>query len=136
MTGKEKTANAVSTEKREFKRVSKKERFENPNAIQNKIPTHVRDLVLLVKNNAEIRRFTALGVINALKASGDIQGEKCYVEFKWTHFCVSCDKLRRDFRYSEAAFINALVESFSKFAASAEVIINTYATEEKILKED
>lgn len=100
--------------------------------VRPEIPEHLRNLVLLMKNNAEIRRFTALGVIDALKESGDIKGEKNYVDFKFNHFVVSDDGLRRDYRYNEIFFLNALVNSFSRFAASAQVVISNFVEVEKI----
>lgn len=100
--------------------------------VRPEIPEHLRNLVLLMKNNAEIRRFTALGIIDTLKENGELKGEKHYVDFKFNHFVVSDDGLRRDYRYNEIFFLNALVESFTRFANSAQVVITTFVETEKI----
>lgn len=100
--------------------------------VRPEIPEHLRNLVLLMKNNAEIRRFTALGIIDALKEANELKGEKHYVDFKFNHFVVSDDGLRRDYRYNEIFFLNALVNSFSRFAASAQVVISNFVEVEKI----
>lgn len=122
---------ANATSKKPFNKI-KKNYPPTREYVRPEIPEHLRNLVLLMKNNAEIRRFTALGVIDALKATGDLKGEKHYVDFKFNHFVVSDDGLRRDYRYSEIFFLNSLVESFSRFAASAQNVINDFIKIESI----
>lgn len=125
-------ANVVkSTSKKQFNK-TKKNYLPTREYVRPEIPEHLRNLVLLMKNNAEIRRFTALGIIDALKEAGELKGEKHYVDFKFNHFVVSDDGLRRDYRYSEIFFLNALVNSFSRFAASAQVVITAFVETEKI----
>ena len=36
------------------------------------IPNHITELALIVKNNAQIRRYTAIGIINYLCQKGEI----------------------------------------------------------------
>lgn len=122
---------ANATSKKPFNK-TKKNYPPTREYVRPEIPEHLRNLVLLMKNNAEIRRFTALGVIDALKESGELKGEKHYVDFKFNHFVVSDDGLRRDYRYTEIFFLNALVNSFSRFAASAQVVISNFVEVEKI----
>lgn len=122
---------ATATSKKSFNK-TKKNYPPTREYTRPEIPEHLRNLVLLMKNNAEIRRFTALGVIDALKESGELKGEKHYVDFKFNHFVVSDDGLRRDYRYSEIFFLNSLVESFSRFAASAQNVINEFIKIESV----
>lgn len=122
---------ATATSKKPFNK-TKKNYPPTREYVRPEIPEHLKNLVLLMKNNAEIRRFTALGVIDALKESGELKGEKHYVDFKFNHFVVSDDGLRRDYRYTEIFFLNALVNSFSRFAASAQVVISNFVEVEKI----
>ena len=125
-------ANVVkTTSKKQFTK-GKKDFTPKKEYVRPEIPGHLKNLVLLMKNNAEIRRFTALGVIDALKASNELKGEKHYVDFKFNHFVVSDDGLRRDYRYTEIFFLNALVESFSRFAASAQNVINEFIKIENV----
>lgn len=87
------------------------------------------DLATIVVNNAEIRRFTALGILNYLSQKGMIKGTKKYVKFNWNKFSVICDGLSRDYTYDEIFFINALVAAFASFSASAQNTIDTFCQE-------
>lgn len=98
------------------------------------IPNHITELALIVKNNAQIRRYTAITIINYLCQKGEIskisaeeqaKGKGNYVNFLWDKFTVKSNGLSRDYRYTEKFFITALIGSFTSFAAnSKEVIIN------------
>ena len=98
--------------------------------ITEKFPEHVVQLALLIKNNAEIRRFTALGVLNYLLQKGEIQGEKRYVSFKWNKFAVKANGLMREYSYNEPFFLNCLVAAFSSFSASAQRTIDAFCKKE------
>ena len=105
----------------------------NGRTIKN-IPNHITELALIVKNNAQIRRYTAIAIINYLCQKGEIskisaeeqaKGKGNYVNFLWDKFTVKSNGLSRDYRYTEKFFITALIGSFTSFAAnSKEVIIN------------
>lgn len=96
----------------------------------NNYPKHMVEIALIIKNNAEIRRFTALGILNYLLQKGEIKGEKRYVSFKWNKFSVKCDGLMREYSYNEPFFLNALVASFASFSASAQRTIDTFCRKE------
>lgn len=93
-------------------------------------PEHIVNLALIIKNNAEIRRFTALGILNYLLQKGEIKGKSRYVNFKYNKFAVSCDGLVREYLYTEPFFINALIAAFSSFSASAQRTINIFCEKE------
>lgn len=93
-------------------------------------PEHIVNLAAIVKNNAEIRRFTALGILNYLMQKGVINGVKRYVVFKWNKFGVYCDGLMREYLYTEPFFINALIASFTSFSANAQKTINDFCKKE------
>lgn len=93
-------------------------------------PEHVVQIALLIKNNAEIRRFTALGVLNYLLQKGEIRGDKRYVSFKWNKFAVKANGLMREYSYNEPFFLNALVAAFSSFSASAQRTIDAFCKKE------
>ena len=99
-------------------------------SITSRFPDHMVQIALLMKNNAEIRRFTALGILNYLLQKGEIKGEKRYVSFKWNKFAVKADGLMREFSYNEPFFLNALVASFASFSASAQRIIDNFCRKE------
>lgn len=119
----------VSAETKEVERKPFKKQFGLP-PITEKFPEHVVQLALLIKNNAEIRRFTALGVLNYLLQKGEIQGEKRYVSFKWNKFAVKANGLMREYSYNEPFFLNCLVAAFSSFSASAQRTIDAFCKKE------
>lgn len=93
-------------------------------------PEHVVAIALIIKNNAEIRRFTAIGILNYLLQKGEIKGDNRYVSFKWNKFAVKCNGLMREYSYTEPFFINALVASFNSFSASAQRTIDAFCHKE------
>lgn len=119
--------NTVATEQENTPTNSKGRTIKN-------IPNHITELALIVKNNAQIRRYTAIAIINYLCQKGEInkisaeeqaKGKGNYVNFLWDKFTVKSNGLSRDYRYTERFFITALIGSFTSFAAnSKEVIIN------------
>jgi hypothetical protein len=93
-------------------------------------PEHQVNVALIIKNNAEIRRFTALGILNYLLQKGDIRGNSRFVSFKWNKFTVKCDNLTKDYAYSEVFFLNCLAAAFASFSASAQRTIDTFVRKE------
>lgn len=137
-----KRAARVAAYKEQYAKTEVKEEDENPQEVATKekglkkpyyarfTPDHVYNLYCLVANNAEIRRFTALGIINWMKQKNMITGEKNYVRFQVDKFTVISDRLGRDYRYNETFFLNALVAAFSSFSASAQKVIDKFCAEE------
>lgn len=107
----------------------KKKKDSLPPVVAN-FPEHVVQIALLIKNNAEIRRFTALGILNYLLQKGEIRGDKRYVSFKWNKFAVKANGLMREYSYNEPFFLNALVAAFSSFSASAQRTIDAFCKKE------
>ena len=99
-------------------------------AVVDNFPKHVVGIALLIKNNAEIRRFTALGILNYLLQKGEITGDHRYVTFKWNKFAVKANNLMREYSYNEPFFLNSLVAAFSSFSASAQRIIDEFCRQE------
>lgn len=98
--------------------------------VANRYPEHVVQIALLIKNNAEIRRFTALGILNYLLQKREINGNARYVSFKWNKFAVKANGLMREYSYNEPFFLNALVAAFSSFSASAQRTIDHFCKQE------
>lgn len=109
---------------------AKREKKNNLPPVTNSYPEHFVQLALIIKNNAEIRRFTALGILNYLLQKGEIKGEHRFVTFKWNKFAVKCNGLVREFSYNEPFFLNALVASFASFSASAQNVIDAFCRKE------
>ena len=98
--------------------------------VANRYPEHIVQIALLIKNNAEIRRFTALGILNYLLQKREINGNSRYVSFKWNKFAVKANGLMREYSYNEPFFLNALVAAFSSFSASAQRTIDHFCKQE------
>lgn len=120
------TTNEVDTSQQKTKKDKKK---ELP-SVTGRYPDHIVQIALLIKNNAEIRRFTALGILNYLLQKGEIKGTARYVSFKWNKFAVKCNGLMREYSYNEPFFLNALVASFASFSASAQRTIDNFCKKE------
>ena len=120
--------NNTNVKSKTFKK--KKTREDMIPGYAKKFPKHIIDIALLIHNNAEIKRFTALGILNYLTQKGEIKGSKKYVAFNWNKFAVRCDGLTREYFYTEPFFLNALVASFSNFSASAQRIIDQFTHKE------
>lgn len=98
--------------------------------IKDIFPEHYIQIALIIKNNAEIRRFTSIGILNYLLQKGIIKGAKRYVSFKWNKFTVKCNGLIKEYSFNEPFFLNALVAAFSSFSASAQRTINDFCKKE------
>lgn len=113
-----------------FKKPYREKNADGLPAVVDNFPKHVVGIALLIKNNAEIRRFTALGILNYLLQKGEIAGDHRYVTFKWNKFAVKANNLMREYSYNEPFFLNALVAAFSSFSASAQRIIDEFCRQE------
>lgn len=109
--------------KKEYKRTYVPERYA-------KLPKHILEIVFIIKFNAEIRRFTAKGIINTLFTRDEIKAKCPYVKFLWNKFVVNTNGLNREYNYNETFFINSLIASFQCFAETAQETIKKFCSEE------
>lgn len=98
--------------------------------VLDKYPKHIVDVVIIIKQNAEIRRFTSLGILNYLIQKGEIKGNHRYVSFKWNKFVVKNNGLIKEFSYTEPFFVKCFIASFTSFSVSAQKIINIFCDKE------
>lgn len=91
------------------------------------VPQHILDVVCIVKFNAAFRRHTSLNVLHTLEDDGMINNSKgAYVDFLWNKFRVTADGgLRREYRYTEDLFIDALVKAHADVATDNQKVINS-----------
>lgn len=91
------------------------------------VPQHILDVVCIVKFNAAFRRHTSLNILHTLEDDGRINNSKgAYVDFLWNKFRVTADGgLRREYRYTEDLFIDALVKSHADVATDNQKVINS-----------
>lgn len=91
------------------------------------VPQHILDVVCIVKFNAAFRRHTSLNILHTLEDDGRINNSKgAYVDFLWNKFRVIADGgLRREYRYTEDLFIDALVKAHADVATDNQKVINS-----------
>lgn len=91
------------------------------------VPQHILDVVCIVKFNAAFRRHTSLNILHTLEDDGMINNSKgAYVDFLWNKFRVTADGgLRREYRYTEDLFIDALVKAHADVATDNQKVINS-----------
>lgn len=89
------------------------------------VPQHILDVVCIVKFNAAFRRHTSLNILHTLEDDGRIYNSKgAYVDFLWNKFRVTTDGgLRREYRYTDDLFIDALVKAHADVASDSQRVI-------------
>lgn len=83
------------------------------------VPEHIARVSVLLINNAELRRFTAIAIRNYLLQKKIIEQGYVYIKFGASKFTVHNNGLIMQYRYTEKFFLNALAAAFPSFAASA-----------------
>ena len=89
------------------------------------VPQHILDVVCIVKFNAAFRRHTSLNILHTLEDDGRICNSKgAYVDFLWNKFRVTADGgLRREYRFTDDLFIDALVKAHADVASDSQRVI-------------
>lgn len=89
------------------------------------VPQHILNVVCIVKFNAAFRRHTSLNILHTLEDDGRICNSKgAYVDFLWNKFRVTADGgLRREYRYTDDLFIDALVKAHADVASDSQRVI-------------
>lgn len=89
------------------------------------VPQHILDVVCIVKFNAAFRRHTSLNILHALEDDRRICNSKgAYVDFLWNKFRVTTDGgLRKEYRYTDDLFIDALVKAHADVASDSQRVI-------------
>lgn len=103
------------------------------------VPQHILDVVCIVKFNAAFRRHTSLNILHTLEDDGRINNSKgAYVDFLWNKFRVTADGgLRREYRYTDDLFIDALVKAHADVASDSQRVIGIMIdTETELHKKD
>lgn len=124
------TAPKAVAEKVKPKTVVGKEKRE----INVDVPEHILEIAYIPKDNAAIRRYTSLNILNHLSQTGIIRkdGKGNFVKFFWNKFRVSSDGIIKEYSYREQFFLTALISAFSQFAFNAQETIATFMEKEGI----
>jgi hypothetical protein len=120
----------ANVEKTKPKTVVGKEKRE----INVDVPEHILEIAYIPKDNAAIRRYTSLNILNHLSQTGVIRkdGKGNFVKFLWNKFRVSSDGIIKEYSYREQFFLTALISAFSQFASNAQETIATFMEKEGI----
>ena len=96
------------------------------------------NLVKKIKLNADIRHFTALSIVAALKAAKLYnEDDKLYVTFAWNKFTVSCAGLNHDYTYNKEWVINCIIEGINNAMDNFTKVIKEYIDDKDLkLTED
>ncbi len=117
--------------KRFNKRYVKKDNAEAKK--EDTTPIHLKNIVYLIRNNAEIRHYTSLAMIQLLKKEDkNLVDKKIFIKFLDKKYAVCYDGLNFEYRYNNDIFVTALAASFPVFAATASKTINEFIAEESI----
>ena len=96
-----------------------------PMFVQNLEPHLVR-MIRIVQANADIRRYTSLGIEKRLIDKGIITEGGNYIDFRWDKFTVKSKGINTDYRYTELVFLESFVASFSILANVAGKALENY----------
>lgn len=98
------------------------------------VPDHVLEIAYIPKDNAAIRRYCSLNILNHLSQIEVIRkdGKGNYVKFLWNKFRVSSDGIIKEYSYREKFFLVALISSFNQFANAAQQTISNFMDKEGI----
>ena len=120
----------ANVEKIKPKTVVGKEKRE----INVEVPEHILEIAYIPKDNAAIRRYTSLNILNHLSQTGVIRkdGKGNFVKFLWNKFRVSSDGIIKEYSYREQFFLTALISAFGQFASNAQETIATFMEKEGI----
>lgn len=121
----------TNNSKRSFRKPTLKDKLE-------KVPEHIRNIVYVLNNNAEIRRFTSLAMIDTLRKENVItENDKVYIKFNTNKFSIIINGLGQEQHYNNNFFIEAFESSFVSFAKLAKNLINTFCeVENKEIEEE
>lgn len=100
------------------------------------VPRHILEIAFIVKFNAAFKRHTALNILHTLEDDDIITTSKGgYVDFLWNKFRVTADGgLRKEYRYTEMLFVDALIKAHSDVAKDSESVIKNMLDVEEQLK--
>lgn len=96
-----------------------------PRYVQN-IEPHIVRMIRVLHANADIRRYTALGIVKRLIAAGKITEEGNYVRFRWDKYTVSSKGINTDYRYTEKVFLESFVGSFGILTSVASKSLDNF----------
>ena len=98
------------------------------------VPEHIIEIAYIVKDNAAIRRFTSLNILNHLIQIGRLSSDSggMYVNFLWNKFQVTADGLKNQYSYKEKFFLESLSKAVGQFEQSIQDTIKNFIAKENL----
>ena len=98
----------------------------------SRVPRELEDVVKIVKYNANIKRHTALNIINRFVEDGFIDNAKgAFVDFNWQKYSVRHNGVTKEYPYDKT-FVEALVKAHEDVANDSSKYIKTFIEFAKI----
>ena len=89
-------------------------------------PEEIQNVVKIVKYNANIKRHTALNILNTFVEDGFIPDSKgAFVDFLWDKYTVKHNNIVKEYQYDKT-FVQALVKAHSDVANDSTVAIKAF----------
>ena len=97
-------------------------------------PEHIIEIAYIVKDNAAIRRFTSLNILNHLIQIGRLSPDSggLYVNYLWNKFQVTADGLKSQYSYKEKFFLESLSKAVGQFEQSIQGTIKNFIAKENL----
>lgn len=91
-----------------------------------KIAEEIQNVVKIVRYNANIKRHTALNILNTFVEDGFIPDAKgAFVDFMWDKYTVKYNNITKEYQYDKT-FVKALVKAHEDVAKDSTVAINAF----------
>lgn len=89
-------------------------------------PEEIQNVVKIVKYNANIKRHTALNILNIFVEDGFIPDSKgAFVDFMWDKYTVKHNNITKEYKYDKT-FVEALVKAHEDVAKDSAEAINKF----------
>ena len=82
-----------------------------PPYVQN-VDAHIVRMIRILQSNADIRRYTSLGIIKRLISKKVLTEGGNYITFRWDKFTVCNKGINTDYRYTDEVFLRSFVAAF------------------------
>lgn len=103
------------------KKITKKVAHATPQT-----PEEIQNVVKIVKYNANIKRHTALNILNTFVEDGFIPDSKgAFVDFQWETYTVKHNGVTKEYPYDKT-FVEALVKAHEDVAKDSAIVINAF----------
>ena len=90
------------------------------------VPEEIQNVVKIIKYNANIKRHTALNILNRFVEDGFIPDAKgAFVDFMWDKYTVKHNGITKEYQYDKT-FVEALVKAHQDVAKDSASVINTF----------